>query len=64
MLLDIVSPSAPGHQMGTTVQTQRTDLQQRLDADFDRMFPVALPAITPPLTPAQLAEGDLTAELR
>ncbi len=41
-----------------------TDVMQRLDADFERMFPVTLPAITPPLSPEQMAEGDLTAELR
>lgn len=41
----------------------RTDIQQRLDADFDAMFGLALPPITPPLSPDDVAEGDLTAEL-
>jgi hypothetical protein len=41
----------------------RTEIQQRLDADFERMFPVVLPAIDPPLSPDDMAEGDLTAEL-
>lgn len=40
----------------------RTDVMQRLDADFERMFPVAMPAIDPPLSPEQVAEGDLTQE--
>ena len=38
--------------------------QQRLDADFDAIFGShALPAITPPLSPDEMREGDLTAEL-
>ena len=41
----------------------RTEIQKRLDADFERMFPVALPAIAPPLSPDEMDEGDLTAEL-
>lgn len=40
----------------------RTEIQQRLDADFERMFPVALPAIDPPLSPDEMAEGDECAE--
>jgi hypothetical protein len=41
----------------------RTEIQQRLDADFDAMFPRQLPPITPPLSPDDMAEGDLTSEL-
>ena len=40
----------------------RTEIQQRLDADFERMFPVSLPAIDPPLSPEQVAEGNQTQE--
>lgn len=40
----------------------RTDIQQRLDADFDAMFPRQLPPITPPLSPDDMAEGDECAE--
>ena len=40
----------------------RTDIQQRLDADFERMFPASLPAIDPPLSPEQVAEGNECAE--
>ena len=40
----------------------RTEIQQRLDADFERMFPVALPAIDPPLSPEEMDEGDQTQE--
>lgn len=40
----------------------RTDVMQRLDADFERMFPRALPPITAPLSPDDLAEGDQAAE--
>ena len=40
----------------------RTDIQQRLDADFDALFGAGLAAIDPPLSPEQVAEGDTTAE--
>lgn len=40
----------------------RTDMQQRLDADFDAMFAVALPPITQPLLPDDMAEGNECAE--
>ena len=40
----------------------RTEIQQRLDADFERMFAAALPPITPPLSPDDMAEGDQTQE--
>jgi len=40
----------------------RTEIQQRLDADFDSLFGRVLPPITPPLSPEDMAEGDTTAE--
>ena len=40
----------------------RTDIQQRLDADFDSLFGLGLPPITPPLSPDDMAEGDQAAE--
>jgi hypothetical protein len=40
----------------------RTEIQQRLDSDFDALFAVALPPITPPLSPDDMAEGDECAE--
>lgn len=40
----------------------RTEIQQRLDADFDAMFGRALPPITPPLSPDDMAEGDECSE--
>lgn len=42
----------------------RTDIQRRLDDDFDAMFGRGLPPIDPPLSPEQVAEGDLTEERR
>jgi hypothetical protein len=41
----------------------RTAIQQRLDDDFESMFARALPPIEPPLSPEQMAEGDMTSEL-
>lgn len=42
---------------------QPTAEQRRLDSDLDAIFGThALPAITPPLTPELMQEGDLTAE--
>lgn len=40
----------------------RTEIQQRLDADFDALFGAGLASIDPPLSPEQVAEGDLTQE--
>lgn len=42
----------------------RTDIQARLDADFEAMFPVGIPSIVPPLSPQEMAEGDECAERR
>ena len=40
----------------------RTDVMQRLDADFDAMFGRALTSIDPPLSPEEMDEGDQAAE--
>ncbi len=40
----------------------RTEIQQRLDADFDAMFPRQLPPIKPPLSQEEMDEGDQAAE--
>ena len=42
----------------------RTDVQRRLDEDFDALFPRPLPPIAAPLSPELMAEGDLTEERR
>ena len=40
----------------------RTEIQQRLDADFDAMFGRAIAYIDPPLSPEEMDEGDQTQE--
>lgn len=40
----------------------RTEIQQRLDADFDAMFPRQLPPIKSPLSQEEMDEGDQTQE--
>ncbi len=40
----------------------RTEIQQRLDADFDAMFGRAIASIDPPLSPEEMDEGDQAAE--
>lgn len=40
----------------------RTEIQQRLDADFDAMFGRAIACIDPPLSPEEMDEGDQAAE--
>lgn len=40
----------------------RTDVMQRLDADFDAMFGRAIASIDPPLSPKEMDEGDQAAE--
>ena len=40
----------------------RTEIQQRLDADFDALFGAGLAAIDPPLSPEEMDEGDQAAE--
>ena len=40
----------------------RTEIQQRLDADFDAMFGRAIASIDPPLSPEEMAEGNECAE--
>lgn len=42
----------------------RTDIQRRLDDDFEVLFLRPLPPIASPLSPEQMAEGDLTEERR
>lgn len=42
----------------------RTDIQRRLDDDFEVLFLRPLPPIAAPLSPEQMAEGDLTEERR
>ncbi len=39
----------------------RTEIQQRLDADFDAMFGRAIASIDPPLSPEEMDEGDQAA---
>lgn len=40
----------------------RTDIQRRLDDDFDVLFQRPLPPIAPPLSPEEMAEADITQE--
>lgn len=42
----------------------RTDIQQRLDSDFDALFGAGLATIDTPLSPDEMAEGDECAERR
>jgi len=42
----------------------RTDVQRRLDEDFEALFPRPLPPIAGPLSPELMAEGDLAEERR
>lgn len=40
----------------------RTDVQRRLDEDFEALFQRPLPPIAAPLSPEAMAEGDITQE--
>jgi hypothetical protein len=40
----------------------RTDIQRRLDDDFAAMFERPLPPIAAPLSPEEMAEGDIAQE--
>ncbi len=42
----------------------RTEIQRRLDDDFDVLFLRPLPPIVAPLSPEEMSEGDLTEERR